>query len=59
MKKHVMLTVLLSAVIACLPSTGLAINPGAHIYVTEQVFGSDDVDLLLTSISCSSAFTNP
>lgn len=51
MKRYVLPSVFLVAVVICLPSTGLAINSGAHIYVTEQVFGSDDVDLLYGSIA--------
>jgi len=30
---------------------GLALNSGAHIYVTQEVFGSNDVDLLYGSIA--------
>ena len=51
MKRYILPSVILFAVVIFLPSMGLAINSGAHIYVTEQVFGSDDVDLLYGSIA--------
>lgn len=51
MRKYVLLSVVISTVIICFPSKILAINSGAHIYVTEQVFGSDDIDLLYGSIA--------
>jgi hypothetical protein len=51
MKKYVLPSVFIFVVVVCFPLNGLAINSGAHIYVTEQVFGSDDVDLLYGSIA--------
>ena len=51
MKKRIFCSVVLSAVISCFVSTGWAVNSGAHIYVTEQVYGSADVDLLYGSIA--------
>jgi hypothetical protein len=51
MKKYILQFVFLFAVVVCLPSMGLALNSGAHIYVTEQIFGSSDVDILYGSIA--------
>ena len=51
MKKYVLQSILIFAAIVCLPSMGLALNSGAHIYVTQEVFGSNDVDLLYGSIA--------
>lgn len=51
MKKHIIKIIFLFVVTLCLPSTGLALNSGAHIYVTQEVFGSNDTDLLYGSIA--------
>ncbi len=51
MRKYVPFLVILFAAAVCLPSAGSAMNSGAHIYVTEQVFGSDDPDLLYGSVA--------
>lgn len=51
MKKYILPAIFFYAIIIFLPSMGIAFNSGAHIYVTEQVYGSDDVDLLYGSIA--------
>jgi len=51
MRKYVLPSILLFAVVVCFTSTGLGMNSGAHIYVTEEVFSSDDTDLLYGSIA--------
>lgn len=51
MRKCILLSVVLGVFVICIPSTGLSINSGAHIYVTEQVYGLYDVDLLYGSIA--------
>ncbi|UCF31744.1 MAG: hypothetical protein JSV26_04885 [bacterium] len=45
MKKCVLPSLVLFAAAVCLPSTGWAMNSGAHLYVTEEVFGFFDPDL--------------
>jgi hypothetical protein len=51
MRKCILLSIVLCVFVICIPSTGLSINSGAHIYVTEQVYDSDDVDLLYGCIA--------
>jgi hypothetical protein len=51
MKKYILHSIFLFIIVACLPSTGLALNSAAHIYVTQEVFGSNDTDLLYGSIA--------
>lgn len=51
MRKYVSLAVVLFIAVICLPSTALAVNSGAHIFIAEKVFGSDDIDLLYGSIA--------
>jgi len=51
MKKYILTPIFLFVLIISLPSTGLALNSGAHIYVTEHVFDSADIDLLYGSIA--------
>jgi hypothetical protein len=51
MKKYILHSIFLFTIVACLPSTGLALNSAAHIYLTQEVFGSNDTDLLYGSIA--------
>ncbi|UCG39317.1 MAG: hypothetical protein JSV00_03545 [bacterium] len=51
MKKIVIAVVVGPLLAAVLPAASWGINPGAHIYVTGQVFESEDLDLLYGSIA--------
>lgn len=51
MKKRILSAMFIFTITVFLPSLGMAFNSGAHVYITEKVFGSDDVDLLYGSIA--------
>jgi hypothetical protein len=51
MKKYIVMFLCLFAGVVCLPSMGMALNSGAHIYVTEKVYSSNDIDLLYGCIA--------
>lgn len=59
MKKTLLIFVILFSGGAVCPPAGVGMNSGSHIFVTEQVFESDDADLLYGSIAPDLALYAP